>query len=537
MKKFLTLLMFGVFIACVPFSHAITSIPIDGVKASATLLDKGKESFRPENLIMKKNVSPFYQVWGAPFNDNTVTLEFTVGAQQVNVITLFNGNTRDSAAYENNSLARTIKIYLNSKNNLVKTVTLAKPKWLGHGKTHPDVIVFDPPIENVRKIIIEIESIYPGRKWTDVCIAMVKFWGFVKMPRKVKLGKMTDARDGKSYNTVKVGDQVWMAQDLQYRTPGSRSFTDPHKKKMRELPADAGYEYPESEIDGGICPEGWRLPKAAEFAGLRAQFPESASFDDFFATSKLKPFYAIFGSRSGGQPIPPNGEIFFYPTDAYGLNFSTLTRRYYEGECSEDHGEYLAFSSYWTLDSKKISLWPDDEGNVEVKSLKHYRFGGSDYCEAMLSPDSYHFVRCIKGDVMKDPRDGQMYKTVKIANRMWMEENLRFETGESGCYNGLNEYCTEYGRMYSWNAAQTVCPQGWHLPSDMEFRSLTEASGEWKVTNEVDELGFWAISRPECETDSCDAPKPMRYDGRSANISEETNSDGTQTLPVRCVKD
>ena len=230
MKNLLTLLVFVAFVAVVPFSHAITSIPINGVKASSTSLDK---DYRPENLIMKKNLSPFYQVWGAPYNDNTITLEFTVGAQQVDVITLFNGNTRDSASYENNGLAKTIKIYANTKSNLVKKVTLAKPKWFGRGKSHPDVIVFDPPIENVRKIIIEIESVYPGRKWPDVCIAMVKFWGFVKLPRKMKLGKMTDARDGKTYNTVKVGDLVWMAQDLQYRTPGSRPFTDPHKKKMR----------------------------------------------------------------------------------------------------------------------------------------------------------------------------------------------------------------------------------------------------------------------------------------------------------------
>lgn len=535
MKNLLTLLVFVAFVAGVPLAHAITSIPINDVKASSTSLDK---DYRPENLIMKKNVSPFYQVWGAPFNDDkTVTLEFTVGAQQLNVITLFNGNMRDSTSYVNNALAKTIKIYVNTKSNLVKTVTLDKPKWLGRGKSHPDVIVFDPPVENVRKVIIEIESVYPGKKWPDVCIAMVKFWGFVKMPRKVKLGKMTDTRDGKTYNTVKVGEQVWMAQDLRYRTPGSRPFTDPRKKKMRELPADAGLEYPESEIDGGICPQGWRLPKADEFAGLKAHFPETASFDDFFATSKLKPFYAIYGSSRGDSPIPPNGEIFFYPTDVYGLNFSTLTRRYYEGECSEDHGEYLAFSSYWTLDSKNISLWPDDEGNVEVKSLKHYRFGGSDYCEAMLSPDNYHFVRCVQGDVMKDPRDGQMYKAVKLADRMWMEENLRYETSESSCYNGLNGYCTEYGRMYSWNAAQTVCPEGWHLPSDMEFRSMGESVEEWKTRNEVDELGFWAISRPECESDSCGTPRPARFDGPSAQISEMPDSDGSQALPVRCIKD
>lgn len=537
--KCLTLLMVAALVAGVSLSHAIVSIPINDVKASATLLDKDKNNYRPENLIMKKNVHPFNQAWGAPFNDKSVTLEFTMGAQQVSVITLFNGNMRDSASYVNNSLAKTVKVYLNSKNNLVKTVTLAKPKWGGYKKSHPDVIVFDPPLENVRKIILEIEDIYPGKKWKDVCIAMVKFWGFVKVPAKMKMGKMKDVRDGNSYNTVRIGGETWMAQDLRYKTPGSRAFTNPKWKKPRKLPADAGLEYPESEIDDGICPSGWRLPKASEYAKLRSELPESASFDDIFATSDQKPFYAIYeyGNLGGEQVFPTDVEMFFYPTDAYGLNISTLTRYYYEGECSEDRAEYFAFSSYWTLDSKNIPLWPDENGNVEVKPLKHFRFGGSDYCEAMLCREDYHFVRCIKGDIMRDPRDGQAYKVVKVDNQTWMAENMRYEAGGSGCYDGMPENCSEYGRMYPWEAAQTVCPEGWHLPSDMEFVMLAESAGRWKPANEVDKLGFWAVSRPECEADSCDAVKPARMDVSNARIGDEVSLEEAPSLPVRCIKD
>ena len=146
-------------VAGISLSHAITSIPIDQVKASATLLDKDKANYRPENMIMKKNVHPFYQSWGAPYQDKPITLEFTMGAQEVSVLTIFNGNMRDSASYVNNSLAKTIKIYLNTKGNLVKTVTLAKPKWVGYKKSRPDIIAFDKPLQNVRKIFVEIEDI------------------------------------------------------------------------------------------------------------------------------------------------------------------------------------------------------------------------------------------------------------------------------------------------------------------------------------------------------------------------------------------
>lgn len=576
--KLITIPIIMVLVAGFSLSHAITSIPIDNAKASSTLLDKGKNTYRPENMIMKKNVHPFYQTWGATYQDRPITLEFTMGAQQVSVITLFNGNLSDSAAYENNSLAKHIRIYLNTKDNLVKKVVLAKPKWDGYKKTHADIIVFDKPLENVRKIIIEIEDIYPGRKWEDVFITKVKFWGFTKVLRKFEMGKMTDPRDGKKYNTVKIGEQTWMAQDLQYKTPGSRTFTNPRWKKQRPLPADAGLEYPEADINNGICPSGWRLPKASEFLKLKSELPPSASFDDFFATSNQKPFYAIYeyGNLGGDQVFPTDVEMFFYPTNAYGLNISTLTRHYYEGECAEDHAEFFAFSSYWTLDAKNIPLWPDDNGNVEVKKLRHYRFGGSDYCEAMLCSDDYHFVRCVKGDFMADPRDGQTYKTVKINDQTWMAENLRYETTESCCYDGMTENCAEQGRMYSWNAAQNACPEGWHLPSDTEFKALVESAGGnktagrllkastgWKNGNGTDEYGFsalptgyctlpangytpseqageqaylWTSSRSECPVENCESTSGLRFDVNSAGFADESGFDGTLALPIRCVK-
>ena len=207
--------------------------------------------------------------------------------------------------------------------------------------------------------------------------------------------------------------------------------------------------------------------------------------------------------------------MFFYPTDAYGLNISTLTRLYYEGECSADHAEYFAFSSYWTLDAKDIPLWPDDFGNVEVKKLKHFRFGGSDYCEAMLCKDDYHFVRCIKGEVMTDPRDGQAYKIEKINGQTWLSENLRFETAESNCADDLPENCAEQGRMYSWNAAQNACPEGWHLPSEEEFKAMAGAApGEQ----------MWMRPSMECEPEACDS---------TAVVLPDT----TLKQPVRCVKD
>lgn len=542
MKMFLLAMVLGG-----ALSYGIESIPIDDIKASSTLLDQGGTTYRPENLIMKKNVHPFYQVWGAAYKDKPITLEFTVGAQRLDVITLYNGFMRDSASYVNNSLARTIKVYHNTKDNLVKTITLSKPKWRGYRAPRAEVIAFNKPLTNVGRIIIEIEDVYPGKKWNNVCMSLVKFWGFVKLPKKLKTGQLTDRRDGNKYATVKVGDQVWMAQDLRYRTPGSRTFVNSGKTKLR-IPEGAGLEYPDSDIGDGICPAGWRLPTASEFEGLRAKLPSTASYDDLFAASSRRPYYSIheYGELGGKKQYTTDVEVFFYPTDAYGLNMSTLTRYYYDGQCTEDNGETFAFASYWTLDTKDVPLWPDEDGNVEVKHMRHYRFGGSEYCEAMLSNEDYHFVRCVKGSALTDRRDGKVYKTAKIGNRTWMEQNLDYGGAPGECYEGDAGNCARFGRMYSRETAQTVCPEGWHLPSKEEYGDLIRtaegknllAMGQGVVaslwTSTVADTATNAANTDTASTDTAVAGVYLKL----LDFSFE-NEDGAepQNLSVRCVKD
>jgi uncharacterized protein (TIGR02145 family) len=83
-----------------------------------------------------------------------------------------------------------------------------------------------------------------------------------------------------------------------------------------------------------------------------------------------------------------------------------------------------------------------------------------------------------KQGTFKDTRDGHVYYWVKIGNQSWMSENLRFIVPVvSWAYDNDSSIEAKFGRMYTWTAAQTACPKGWHLPSDKDWNVLIQSLG------------------------------------------------------------
>ncbi|MDR2583979.1 MAG: fibrobacter succinogenes major paralogous domain-containing protein [Fibromonadaceae bacterium] len=163
----------------------------------------------------------------------------------------------------------------------------------------------------------------------------------------------TDSRDGKKYGTVKIGDQIWMSENLNYAAEGSKCYgNEPANcQKFGRL-----YTWMLAQT---ACPKGWHLPSNDEWQILV----------NFTGGRNLKASRGWSGAGNGKDTYGFSGLPGGYGiSDGYFLNTGYIG---YWWTSSEDNSDY-AFSRDMVYDDETVYYNDNDKSNLySVRCIKN----------------------------------------------------------------------------------------------------------------------------------------------------------------------
>ena len=213
----------------------------------------------------------------------------------------------------------------------------------------------------------------------------------------------------------------------------------------------------------------------------------------------------------------------------------------------DSDSEGLAYSDYRLPGGKEIKLngfAPDnvkkgDKVYVTYRKTYNYTdiFGDGERCYEFETITSVKKIRS-GATTFTDPRDKQIYFTVKIGEQVWMAENLNIEIeeGNSKCYDYDDANCQKYGRIYDWQTATKACPKGWHLPDSLEWDKILpswdntagtqlKAKSGWDNNgNGTDKHGFAALPSG-CGLCNADSDDKFSFIGYGSWLWSSTEKD------------
>ena len=293
--------------------------------------------------------------------------------------------------------------------------------------------------------------------------------------------EFTDKRNYRTYKAVQIGDLTWMAENLKYEMSDSWCYNN--DKDMCEKYGRLYTWYSAQEA----CPEGWRLPTIDDWNSLNDAVCGEYGID-------LECLEKMLKSKNGWNT---------YGGANYS-GFSAAPAGYFDGKKFLGIGKETAFWSSTKLDEH---AYAELLGYGEISDLE------------VLNKDRAYSVRCVEDGASSvggtspdqdrygefyDARDGRTYRTVTFGVQEWMAENLNYNTTRSLCFVYLEENCNSYGRLYGW-PLDGVCPDGWHVPAENEWKNLfayvgdnsgthLKSSSGWKAgMSGSDDYGFSAM--------------------------------------------
>lgn len=254
-----------------------------------------------------------------------------------------------------------------------------------------------------------------------------------------------------------------------------------------------------------------------------------------------KPGFVYFPEGLWNYESGTKSIISLNPYDKYPIYHSCASRVFFQKELSV---ESINLSSSSTVPfglvlhgSKVTSLFDVNTKNgkatvieffVDSVESKNAWSGAIEkspiFTYGLISEDklSYELTQINNGEVgvVIDARDGQAYPWTKIGNQIWLAANLR--------YSFDNQLTIQHprrseGNYYSFSQAFTACPEGWHLPSDYEWKVLEKEIGV--ASDLLDSIGniSWEGNGVTPGFDLISSKK-LRFNGQYAGSVSKNNS-------------
>jgi uncharacterized protein (TIGR02145 family) len=167
-----------------------------------------------------------------------------------------------------------------------------------------------------------------------------------------------DARDGKAYKYVIIGDQTWMAENLRYETSNTKCYGN--KLDNCEI---FGILY-DWNAANAACPLNWHLPSDAEWYTLIS-----------------------FAGTSGNAAIKlkANSELWAYDKGTDDFGFTALP------------GGYYRYGGYFFMHKNEVAgFWSATAGSVNGSAHFHYLHEYRTGLDGFYIYDSWVNVLCIK---------------------------------------------------------------------------------------------------------------------------------------------
>jgi len=285
------------------------------------------------------------------------------------------------------------------------------------------------------------------------------------------------------------------------------------------------------------------VPLTVQFTDQSANSPESRKwdFDDGQTSTEKNPIHTFNVARVYAVTLTVTNK---FGTDTH----KTLINVVQKGAAPVPNfsadvtsGAAPLTVNFTDLSANNPTSWEWDFGNGDKSNLQKptytYRSTGTYTVTLTVSningtnkkiASNYITVKnATSNNSFTDPRDGQVYNTVTIGNQTWMAQNLNYNTTESWWYNSSARNGEIYGRLYTWDAAQSACPNGWHLPSDEEWKQLELTIG----MNSEDLNKLTPKYRGTNEGDKLKSKNGWDYDDINEKSGNGTDSYGFKALP------